>query len=238
MSAFVEGTKKLNYILNRLGLVPSYEVVDRIRKRLCDEVSRHRKGTLRNLPSHNAAVFAVKVLDHKNHHDEMMKVKTVYGLHFTEIEAVLVHVNNIIAQKVAQPNQSERLHERIFDDVAFVNLFIPGERDLDMETHVGTFIAVLYCHKDRFETDDVNRAMSVTHILLSLFEGYSNENGTRYVHVIKENVPSSSAIRKSIKRIYELYQKQREEDWCLSLPVCDQPTFKSFFWTYYEGMER
>lgn len=228
---FVEGTTKLHYILNRLALAPSYETANRIRGRMFDEVSNHPNGTLRHLPSHNVAVFAVDSLDQSNHHGITVKGSTMHGIHVTEIQAVSVNVNNTICRKLPLPKQFERPHERIFGAKEFLEGFIPFEINPYTTTYVAMFIGSLYRHQDRLATEDTDKAMSITQLLLSLFEEYHIKVETRYVDVIDENAASRSTVHKIIDRIYELYGKEREEDGCLSVIVGDQPTFKSFFWT-------
>lgn len=238
MSAFVEGTTKLQYVMNRLGLVPSYEAVDMIRRRLCDDVSSNPNGTMRNLPCHDLAVFSVDNLDQSNMHGITVKGKTGHGLHVTAIQAILMNVDSPYSSKVPLPDHHARSHERITCAKQFVNGFVPGKDDVDITTYVALFIGAVYRHQHRLATDDERSCLSITKLLLSLFQGYSNNNETRYVDVVNENAANKTAIHKSIDRIYDLYGKARMEEGFMSVLVGDQPTFKSLFWTYYEGLER
>lgn len=198
MTAMVGGTTKVHYILNRLGLVPSYDTIYRIRKKICNEVASHPRGTMRDLPRHVVAIFAVDNLDQTNQHGLTIKGQTVHGLHITAIKAVLQNVNMPIPREIPVCRPNDRRHEKITDANEFVRGFIPGEDDPDINTYVAMFIGAVYRHQHRIATDDPRNAMYISNLLLSLFEEFRNNNETPYADVIDENAGNKSEIHKSI----------------------------------------
>lgn len=68
MSAFVEGSKNLQYILNRLRMDALHDAVDQISTRLWNEVRSRACGAMNCLSSNYLIVFAIDNLDQKNLH--------------------------------------------------------------------------------------------------------------------------------------------------------------------------
>lgn len=59
---------RLRFVLNKLGIAPPYDTVDRLRKRLIMEDLEDSKWTLTYLQNYPLAVFAIDNVDTTNQH--------------------------------------------------------------------------------------------------------------------------------------------------------------------------
>lgn len=123
--------------------------------------------------------------------------KTVHELHITALQSVLVNVNNTITRNVPLHKQSKQRYEGIVESKAIFEGFIPGESNQDISIYAEMCIGEVFRHQYRFATEDAHKAMSITHLLLSLLEGYPKDIKTRYVGFIDENAATRSAMHKS-----------------------------------------
>lgn len=237
MATMMEGTKKLHYMLNRMGVTLSYLAVSDIRSRLCQESMRHENGNFRKLTAHDVSVFSIDNLDQINCHGITVAGRTRHSLHFTAIQSILCNVTNGVPRTVCAPLERTRRHESIKNSTLFVDSFLPAEEDVDINTYAAMFIGAVYRHQERIATDEDSQALSIKNLLLSLFEGYGNENEIRHVGIIDDNTANKTAIHKRIEQIYELYGKDRLAEDGLSVLAGDQPTFKNLFWIYYDSLE-
>lgn len=237
MASLVESSTKLHYVMNRLGVTPSYEAVDVVRKKLMAKAEISENGTLAELPQHDMAVFAIDNLDQSNNHGITVKGRTKHGLHITAIQAVLCNVNAPVHRPIIIRDDDRNRHTKLVDANKFITQLVPVADDPDINAYVAMFIGAVYRYQHRIATDDTNEAMSVTRLLMSLFEGYRNKCDVKYVDVIDDNAARKTAIQKSISRIYDIYGKKKRMDGHMTVFVGDQPTFKSLFWMYYDGLE-
>lgn len=67
MSWIVGFIVKMNYLFNRVGLEPSYNVMHNMGKRLIVENTRIGRPSLNCVKPHGVAVFAVENIDTTNH---------------------------------------------------------------------------------------------------------------------------------------------------------------------------
>lgn len=139
MSAIVGCTAKVHYILNGMGMSPSYDAVDQIRRRLCHKVMSSEKGTLADLQKNDEAVFAVDNLDQSNHHGLTITGKTVHGMHPTAIQAVMCNVQSTLHRPVRIREEDRQRHMKVVDARQFVDSLVTKEDDADINAYVAFF---------------------------------------------------------------------------------------------------
>lgn len=80
MASLVGCTTKMQYILNRLGVIPSHETVNHIRKRIIVMNKVNDMPALVNVKPRRLAVFSIDNLDMSNRHGQALKGRTLHSL--------------------------------------------------------------------------------------------------------------------------------------------------------------
>lgn len=216
---------------------PSYDAVEKIRRKICSDMDRSEKGTLAKLSTHDLAVFVIDRLNQSSHHGLPVARRSNHGINFIAIQAVLCNANNSIIRPIYVQDGNSVRYTAIVNPTSFVDEFVPKEEDPDINAYIAMFIGAVYRYQHRLATENVEDAISIRQLLLSLFEGYRNDIEVRYVHILNENAAKKSAIHTIIERIYDMYGRQRRKEGYMTVFFGDQPTFESLVWMFYDCLE-
>lgn len=237
MACMIGCRTKLHYVLNRIGVSPSYDQMHRLKNRLASENIANGKPILTNLKPHRLAIFAVDNIDTTNRHGIVVHGRTEHGLHMTGIQAVFSLLTDTDQQVAINESEMIRKRDGLTDSTAFIDSHVPRKDDVDIGVYVRIVIGAIYHYQHRLCTDDLSEALSITKLLLSMFKGYNNVTDIRYADVMNINTGSRGSVDEAVHRIDELYGKEAAANGMPTVVEGDQPTFRELFRIMYESFE-
>lgn len=102
MSAIIACKNLMHYVMKRIGLVSTYELMDRIRKKLVEENKRDGRYVLEKVNSHLLGILSVDNLDKTNRNGLLVDSKQGHGFHLTAIREVFSLPHYVDAMRVMQ----------------------------------------------------------------------------------------------------------------------------------------
>lgn len=85
MSTMIGCKNRMQYVMNHLGLIPSYETIDRTQKKLVAAHTEEEHHMLHDVGEHRLAIFSVDNIDTTNKHGILISGNYGHVLHLLAI---------------------------------------------------------------------------------------------------------------------------------------------------------
>lgn len=154
--------------MNLLGLIHLLESMDEM-KRNKEDVT----NVMRNVCEHHISFFSVENLDKRNKNEVLVQWHGSYRLHLREMKIVFSLPQ---CGHFSQPWKNWRMVNTIFNFLTKTLDWLTQEHDDYGSWHrhndaYETIHRCVYRNQDRLCTDDESRAVPLTRMIMSLFEG-------------------------------------------------------------------
>lgn len=186
----------MQLILNRLGVSHSYDSMDQFRRRLCRKRKDNPKSAMAELKDHEMSVFSIDNLDQANKNGILVGGKAEFGMPVTAIQDVFCNSGLQVPITMGMYERYFMKHMSIGNASQFINSFVACEQDVVIDTHVQLFIGLMYHHQSQITSTDPKRAVSVSKLVSSMFEGFRTKCDIKYVDVVNQNAEEAGAIHK------------------------------------------
>lgn len=113
------------------------------------------------------------------------------GIHIIAVQNVLCTIKRILNWKVGYMSKMRRLHSKIMETLAFVDVLLARCEEQNITAYVAMFIGAVYRHQERLETDKEQQSMYISNMLPYFFEVFQKGNEIKYFDVINENATPS-----------------------------------------------
>lgn len=191
-------TKKLNYVLNRLGVISSYDTLHRLRTK------SHWTRKI-SPPEYNETAsvsrsmrFSVDNLDESNTHGVLVHWTDCHIMHITAIQVIICNVKPAIPRLVRLEFGEEGKERDVADVMKFINEMTRGCGDPDIDASASLFVGIVYQHQVWIFTLDKKSLTSIFRLVSSMFSGFRNETEICYVDLIDESSAQKTEMHKSI----------------------------------------
>lgn len=237
MAAIVGCNVKMQHILNRLGLVASYDSVDRIRKKIIERGRINGVNVLTYEFEHTLAIISVDNMDKSNRNGLLVSGLSSFGLHLTALQVVYSVTKGTIRRPIGRWDSDGSKHFQITNGKSFIDAHIPAKYDVDVVNYVKLVIGAVYVHQERLCIDDERNAISFTRLIMLVFEGFNHRTETVYRDVLDMNPAMPRSMDKILHQIYDMYGRKRKERGGITVVQGDQPTFRDVFRFWKQSLE-